>query len=123
TFPCHICARHIVSAGLKDVFFIEPYEKSRTGELFADSISIEPSEPSAKLVNFHAFVGVAPRRYMDFFQATSPRKNGDGTIIGEEKIAKFHKVKRIVLAYTLAEEQSVKEIPPSIFEPRQGDQA
>lgn len=123
TFPCHICARHIVSAGLKDVFFIEPYEKSRTGELFADSISIEPSEPSAKLVNFHAFVGVAPRRYMDFFQATSPRKNGDGTIIGEEKIAKFPKVKRIVLAYTLAEEQSVKEIPPSIFEPRQGDQA
>lgn len=121
TFPCHICARHIVSAGLKEVFFIEPYEKSRTGDLFSDSISIEPSEPSSKLVNFHAFVGVAPRRYMDFFQASAPRKNGDGTIIGEEKIAKFPRVKRIVLAYTLAEEKSVKEIPPSIFEPGQGD--
>lgn len=115
TFPCHICARHIVSAGLREVFFIEPYEKSRTGDLFSDSISIEPSEPSSKLVNFHAFVGVSPRRYMDFFQASAPRKNGDGTIIGEEKIAKFPRVKRIVLAYTLAEEQSVKEIPPSIF--------
>jgi deoxycytidylate deaminase len=28
TFPCHYCARHIVSAGVDEVQFIEPYPKS-----------------------------------------------------------------------------------------------
>ncbi|MGQ3055094.1 MAG: anti-phage dCTP deaminase, partial [Roseateles sp.] len=46
TFPCHICARHIVASGIGEVIFIEPYEKSRTDQLFADSVSIEPHEPS-----------------------------------------------------------------------------
>jgi cytidine deaminase len=66
TFPCHICARHIVASGIAEVVFIEPYEKSRTDQLFADSISIEPNEPSPKRANFRAFVGVAPRRWIIF---------------------------------------------------------
>jgi deoxycytidylate deaminase len=28
TFPCHICAKHIVSAGIGRVVFLEPYPKS-----------------------------------------------------------------------------------------------
>ena len=67
TFPCHICARHIVASGIREVVFIEPYEKSRAQELFGDSISVEPTEPSPNSTNFRAFVGVAPRRYLDFF--------------------------------------------------------
>lgn len=112
TFPCHICARHIVSAGIRELVFIEPYEKSKTGMLFADSISIEPDEPSSKKVNFHSFVGVAPRRYMDFFQATAERKTDDGTILRDDSIAKTPRVRRIVFTYILAEEKFVLELDP-----------
>jgi deoxycytidylate deaminase len=30
TFPCHGCARHIISSGISEVIYIEPYPKSLT---------------------------------------------------------------------------------------------
>lgn len=36
TFPCHICAKHIIAAGIKAVYYIEPYEKSLAIELHDD---------------------------------------------------------------------------------------
>lgn len=39
TFPCHYCARHIVSAGIDEVQYIEPYPKSRALRLHGDSIA------------------------------------------------------------------------------------
>ena len=65
TFPCHLCARHIVAAGIRRVVYIEPYAKSRTADLYPDSIAIEQS-PSQK-VQFEPFVGVAPRQYVKLF--------------------------------------------------------
>lgn len=38
TFPCHYCARHIVSAGVYEVQYIEPYPKSLALDLHSDSI-------------------------------------------------------------------------------------
>lgn len=79
TFPCHYCARHIVSAGVDEVQFIEPYPKSQALTLHKDSIQFErgqdgwtaPShaEPDEKgkmperRVLFRPFTGVAPRMY------------------------------------------------------------
>lgn len=103
TFPCHICARHIVAAGVREVVFIEPYEKSRTAELYYDSISVEPHEPAPRRSNFRAFVGVAPRKYLDMFQVTGERKKADGTILdlnAEELRPKF---RRFVYTYIHAE--------------------
>ena len=34
TFPCHMCARHIIAAGIQKVIYIEPYPKSKVGELY-----------------------------------------------------------------------------------------
>jgi deoxycytidylate deaminase len=28
SFPCHMCARHIIATGLREVVYIEPYPKS-----------------------------------------------------------------------------------------------
>lgn len=28
TFPCHMCARHIIASGIRKVVYIEPYPKS-----------------------------------------------------------------------------------------------
>jgi cytidine deaminase len=112
TFPCHLCARHIVSAGIRDVVFIEPYEKSRTAELYEDSISVEPAEPSTHRVNFHAFVGVAPRRYMEFFEAHGSRKTDEGKIKNVDEMAATPRIKRLVLTYVFAEAFVVQETAP-----------
>jgi deoxycytidylate deaminase len=110
TFPCHICARHIVAAGIHDVVFVEPYEKSRTAELYSDSIVIEPHEHSNVRANFKPFVGVAPRRYMDFFQLSGERKTEDGKILKQNEIAADPRLKRIVQTYLSVEQLVIEEL-------------
>jgi deoxycytidylate deaminase len=94
TFPCHLCARHIVACGISEVIFIEPYPKSRASELFADSIdvdmnylghrrSIDESRLQQSKVKFRPFLGVAPRAYVDFFKLEKKRKDKEG------KVSKF----------------------------------
>jgi deoxycytidylate deaminase len=70
TFPCHNCARHIVGAGIRRVVFIEPYAKSRAGTLHDDAIAIDLSDPGGR-VSFQPFVGVAPQRYLEMFDAAA----------------------------------------------------
>jgi cytidine deaminase len=62
TFPCHMCARHIVSAGIARVVYIEPYPKSMAKELYKNTISVDkdPSQIEGS-VKFDSFVGIAPR--------------------------------------------------------------
>jgi deoxycytidylate deaminase len=72
TFPCHICAKHIVASGIKRVVFLEPYPKSHAFDLHYDSIKVE-GESAAGYDNFPKtdfvhFSGVSPRRYRDFFE-------------------------------------------------------
>lgn len=114
TFPCHICARHIVSSGITDVVFVEPYEKSRASELFGDSISVEPDEHSTNKVNFRAFVGVAPRRYTDVFEVQASRKNDKGKIRNPDSFVS-PRIKRTVFTYVIAEALAVAEAakPPT----------
>lgn len=81
TFPCHNCAKHIISSGIKKVVYIEPYPKSRTLELYDDSITI--TNENSK-VAFCEFVGIGPRRFYDLFSLRLStgnrihRKNSDG---------------------------------------------
>ena len=80
TYPCHYCARHIVSAGVDEVQFIEPYPKSRAIDLHADSIQVSvkdwsPPSRSGKRVLFRPFVGVAPRMYRRAFMKDRDLKN------------------------------------------------
>jgi deoxycytidylate deaminase len=85
TYPCHSCARHIVAAGVKVVYFIEPYEKSLADDLHNDSIVQDPDVEAAWAdldqagkVAFIHFEGVAPHRYTKLFQASASRKGKDG---------------------------------------------
>lgn len=64
TFPCHNCAKHIISSGIKKVVYIEPYPKSRTLELYNDSITLTNEKNK---VTFCEFVGIGPRRFYDLF--------------------------------------------------------
>jgi deoxycytidylate deaminase len=78
TFPCHICAKHIVAAGIDRVVFLEPYPKSYAKELHWDSIEVEGDDVSDK-VRFEPFVGISPFRYRDFFER-GKRKDESGKV-------------------------------------------
>lgn len=96
TFPCHNCARHLVSAGVDRVYYIEPYVKSKALELHFDSISTDPKAASeldqAKAVGQRSdatvdqklrqtrmfvipFTGVGPRMYADYFEKRESLKD------------------------------------------------
>lgn len=65
TFPCHNCTKHIVAAGIDRVVYVEPYPKSKAGQLHGDSIAID--EDTVGKVHFQPFVGIAARRFFDLF--------------------------------------------------------
>jgi deoxycytidylate deaminase len=67
TFPCHNCAKHIVAAGIKKVYYVEPYPKSKAKELHSDSIEVDADVCDEAKVNFLPFVGVGAPRFMDLF--------------------------------------------------------
>lgn len=78
TFPCHNCARHIVGAGIERVVFIEPYAKSRAPQLHGDAVTVEGIDDDEQddRITFVPFVGVAPRRYLEMFDAASKERLG-----------------------------------------------
>jgi deoxycytidylate deaminase len=67
TYPCHSCARHLVAAGIKEVYFVEPYRKSLATKLHADAIT--EAETDSKKVRIIPFDGIAPSRFLKFFSA------------------------------------------------------
>lgn len=81
TFPCHMCARHIVASGIKRVVYVEPYPKSKAKILHPDAISVDPTVPSTDLVNFEPFEGVSPRQYQEIFDSADLRKDADGRAV------------------------------------------
>ncbi|HEX4417035.1 MAG TPA: deaminase [Kofleriaceae bacterium] len=83
-FPCHECAKHIVSSGIKEVFFVDPYPKSRASEMFDDSIVVDREQPDR--VPFLAFTGIAPRFYTEAFQMPE-RRDGNGWVRWEARRA------------------------------------
>ena len=83
TYPCHYCARHIVTAGVDEVQYIEPYPKSRANELHKDAIQViaagwlSPSRQRGSKVLFRPFTGVAPRLYRRAFMKDRKLKNSN----------------------------------------------
>lgn len=82
TFPCHNCAKHIVSAGVKRVVYIEPYPKSKAEQFHSESISV--GTKTLNKITFEAFVGIGPRRFFDLFAmeygiGIPKKRRADGT--------------------------------------------
>ncbi|MGB7388080.1 MAG: anti-phage dCTP deaminase [Pseudomonas neustonica] len=77
TYPCHSCARHIVAAGVREVYFLEPYRKSLATKLHEDAIT--ENESDVDKVRIMPFDGVAPSRFLRFFSAhPGGRKDSNG---------------------------------------------
>jgi deoxycytidylate deaminase len=84
TFPCHMCAKHIIAAGISKVIYLEPYPKSLTPHLHADSVVIESADRGRYVrfpsVQFDHFYGVSPRRYRELFERNK-RKDSNGRFV------------------------------------------
>lgn len=108
TFPCHNCAKHIVSAGIKEVIFVEPYPKSRAFELHDDSIT--EHKDSTKL-RFKPFIGVGPRSFLSLFSMTlgagneMVRKESNGDIKQWDS-----KISQLRMSTTLASIQAQEKL-------------
>lgn len=74
TFPCHMCSKHVVAAGITTVVFLEPYPKSLTADLHSDAVKIEGTSrgtyESFPAVEFVPFYGITPRKYRELFHRT-----------------------------------------------------
>ena len=111
TFPCHNCARHIVGVGIRRVVFIEPYAKSRAGTLHDDSVAIDHSDPGARL-SFQPFVGVAPRRYLQMFDAAARERLGHvGRAGGDGMKEDFDRTQAVPVFVDAGLEQFRPELP------------
>lgn len=111
TFPCHMCARHIVASGINRVVYVEPYPKSKAKQLHKDSISVDPSTKTIDSVSFEPFQGIAPRQYLEIFDAGDTRKDEDGKAIDWRSSAK-PRLLRFMNTYRDIEEAIVAEEIP-----------
>lgn len=84
TFPCHMCAKHIIASGIKKVIFLEPYPKSLASDMHCDALEIEGDDrgsySSYPTVVFQHFHGVTPRRYRELFEREK-RKDERGEFV------------------------------------------
>ena len=78
TYPCHSCARHIVAGGIREVYFVEPYRKSLATKLHSDAITEQESD--ATKVRIIPFDGVAPSRFLRFFQGEDRKDSKTGAM-------------------------------------------
>ena len=71
TYPCHLCAKHIVALGLDPVIYIEPYPKSKAESMY--EIAVKST--------FKPFTGVTPRAFGRLFATPdSDRKVASGRL-------------------------------------------
>lgn len=104
TYPCHNCARHIIAAGIKEVYYIEPYVKSLCLTLHDDAIT--ENEGITTKVKLLIFDGISPKKYLSFFTNFAERKENGKLAKKDLKTAKPKSSKSLQALSTL-EEQAV----------------
>ena len=83
TYPCHSCARHLVAAGIRNVFYVEPYAKSLAIELHSDSIIhslLENDDRGRSKMAVLPFTGVGPAMYQEAFVKKGDLKKDGGVL-------------------------------------------
>lgn len=86
TYPCHNCARHLVTAGVRSVYYIEPYVKSLAIELHYDAITTHSADGGVAEAGgqndkmlLAPFTGVGPRLFQEVFKKDLELKAADGS--------------------------------------------
>lgn len=86
TFPCHLCIKHIIAAGIKEVVYIEPYPKSLSEELYKDIVKDKASAHDNNMVKLVPFTGVSPKRYKYVFNKVKSDRQSNGIVVDSENL-------------------------------------
>ena len=118
TFPCHNCAKHIIAAGIRRTVYLEPYPKSRAGDLHREEIVVESTtgEAEERKVVFSPFSGIAPRQYRQLFMMSERGAKRGHSLrkweAGQSTLRPLHVARNAPLAYLAAERQELEVWPP-----------
>lgn len=113
TFPCHNCAKHIIDSGIKKVYYIEPYPKSKAFEFHNESITEDDKDINK--VQFLPFVGVGPRLFFDLFSVSLSsgykitRKNEDGKTLKIDRKKLIIRLPMIPYTYLDSEKKAIEK--------------
>ena len=120
TYPCHSCARHIVAAGVRVVYYIEPYKKSLAIKLHGDAVTEQ--DKNEEKVRFLPYDGVAPVRFLSLFRMSpESRKNKtDGKVIRISPAAARPKLEKSLEALPALEALVVKSLTSKKLVPDAG---
>ncbi len=108
TYPCHSCARHIVAAGITEVYYIEPYRKSLATKLHDDSITEDEADTGK--VRILPYDGVAPARYLKLFRVPRDTRKKEGRLVRVDAKKSSPRFDKTVEALSTLEALVVKEL-------------
>lgn len=111
TYPCHNCARHIIAAGIEEVYYIEPYVKS-LGTLLHDD-AITEDERQKDRVKILLYDGVAPRRFLEFFTNSATRKKPNGEKNVTNTLTQYPKYRLTLQALSTLENEALESLDES----------
>ena len=121
TFPCHNCAKHIIAAGIKQVFYLEPYPKSRAQFLHGEEIVSEAQERDTyqNKVAFIPYTGIAPRQYHRLFSMENRgKKQGIPLKVWEENmktLRPLYVMNNASASYLLNERHELERLPETVY--------
>ncbi|MBP6185485.1 MAG: hypothetical protein KA479_11130 [Saprospiraceae bacterium] len=120
TYPCHNCGRHIISAGIIEVYYIEPYVKSLCLTLHQDSMTEDERDipENNEKVKILMYDGVAPRRYLEFFTMNASRKSQEGRVVEVDTHNVKPKTQLSIQALPTLETQALYSLSESGLKPQ-----
>lgn len=110
TFPCHLCSRMIIGAGIRRVVYMEPYHKSKTEIMYRDSVVVDPHSDVPDKVSFTPFVGIAPEKFEKLFRWRGKRRDKGGTPLQWEPGKNGMRIKRYLNSYIYLEAVTVESV-------------
>lgn len=76
TYPCHLCAKDIITAGIKEVVYLEAYPKSKNDQLYPHNITDHEESDNTK-IRFVPFFGVGPERFYFYYSLENKPEDCD----------------------------------------------
>jgi deoxycytidylate deaminase len=107
TYPCHDCAKHLLSAGIARVVYVAPYPRSLVSALFSDLIDVEGATPGPGRLSFQPFVGIAPAQFLRLFTAPKRREEDGRFVVWEPIKSRPRLIGRDVALLTKQREQMI----------------
>lgn len=76
-FPCHMCMRLIIAAGIRKVVYVDPYPKSLAFDMYREALTTSPSDEERVWVT--PFWGASWNIFQKAFKSKDRKRNADGS--------------------------------------------